>query len=119
MTGRYDVVLTSSAKHALTKLPDKVVHSVAEFIDGPLADNPHRVGKPLTSSWEGHYSARRADWRIIYRIDDRRIVVEVVSIGHRENVYRPRCNPVAGQSKKVFARVMASLSHTTSPGRSP
>src|SRR5215469_12570595 len=39
---------------------------------------------------EGLYSARRGDYRMIYRIDDRRRRVDVVAIEHRSDIYRPR-----------------------------
>jgi len=58
-------------------------------LDVALVENPYRVGKPLTS-WEGYYSARRSEWRIIYRIDDHRVLVEVITIAHRADSYRPR-----------------------------
>jgi mRNA interferase RelE/StbE len=88
VNNHYRIVLTASARRMLHKLPTKVAHACLEFLDGPLSENPYRVGKPLTSSWEGHYSARRGDWRIIYRIDDGQILVEIVTINHRADVDR-------------------------------
>lgn len=90
MTDRYTVVLASGAQRALRKLPEKVAHACVSFMDGPLAENPYRVGKPLTSSWEGHYSARRGEWRLVYTIDDHQVLVEVVTIARRADVYRSR-----------------------------
>ncbi len=48
------------------------------------------MGKPLVSPWVGNYSARRAEWRVIYRIDDHQVLIEVVTIAHRADVHRPR-----------------------------
>ena len=39
---------------------------------------------------EGLHSARRRDYRVIYRIDDERRLVTVVAIEHRSDIYRPR-----------------------------
>ena len=54
-----------------------------------MAEDPYRLGKPLTSSWEGNYSARRSEWRIIYRIVDHRFLIGVNTIAHRANSHRP------------------------------
>lgn len=61
-----------------------------EFLYGSLAANPQRVGKPLKLDFEGLHSARRGDYRIIYRIDGVRRRVDVIAIEHRANAYRRR-----------------------------
>lgn len=61
----------TAAKKALTDLlPESVAIACWEFIRGPLAQNPQRVGKPLGGSLEGRYSARRGEFRVIYQIFD-------------------------------------------------
>lgn len=80
-----DVAWTATSKRALTRLPEKVATAVVEFIYGPLAANPQRVGKPLRFDLDGLHRARRGDFRIIYRITDR---VTIVAIEHRADVYR-------------------------------
>lgn len=88
----YQVGLTRAAKNALTDLlPEPVAIACWEFIRGPLAENPHRVGKPLRDRLEVRYSARRGEFRVIYRIFDERVVVRVIHmahIAHRRDVYR-------------------------------
>ncbi|ETW22000.1 type II toxin-antitoxin system RelE family toxin [Mycobacterium gastri] len=85
----YQVELTRAAKNALTDLlPEAVAIACWEFIRGPLAENPHRVGKPLRDQLEGRYSARRGEFRVIYQIFDERVVVRVIHIAHRRDVYR-------------------------------
>lgn len=64
--------------------------AVLEFCSGPLAENPHRVGKPLRGPLAGFYSARRGEYRVIYSIFDEEVRVEVVLIARRDNVHRPR-----------------------------
>ena len=58
-------------------------------ITGPIAENPHRTGKPLTGELEGLWSARRGDYRIIYTIVEEDRVVMIHRIQHRRHVYRP------------------------------
>lgn len=66
-----------------------MVAVVAEFLAGPLALNPQRVGHPLRGRFAGEWSARRGTYRIRYRIDDDRVLVLVVRIAHRADAYRP------------------------------
>ncbi len=77
------------ALRALRRLPEKVATAAVEFVYGPLAENPHRVGHALRFELEGLHSARRGDHRIVFRIDDRRVVL-VMGIEHRSDVYRRR-----------------------------
>lgn len=85
----YRVTYTRRARRAISEdLPEPVAAACIEFIGGPLAANPHRVGKPLLGSLAGLHSARRGDFRILYRIDERDITVLIVIVEHRRDVYR-------------------------------
>jgi mRNA interferase RelE/StbE len=85
----YRVELTRRARRDLSEqLPEAVAAACWEFIRGPLAEDPHRVGKPLRHDLRGLFSARRGEFRVIYEIFDHRIVVEVVTVQHRRDVYR-------------------------------
>ena len=91
MTGSVCAIAwTAAARRALTRLPEKVATAVIEFLYGSLAENPHRVGKPLKLGLEGMHSARRGDYRVIYRVDDDQRLVTVLAIEHRSDLYRPR-----------------------------
>lgn len=85
MAPAYDIAWTPTTRRALTRLPETVATAAVEFIYGPLADNPQRVGKALRFELEGLHSARRGDYRVIYRIGD---VVTITAIEHRADVYR-------------------------------
>ena len=86
----FAIAWTAAARRALARLPEKVASAVVEFLYGSLAESPHRVGKPLKLGLEGMHSARRGDYRVIYRIDDEQRVVTVLAIEHRSDIYRPR-----------------------------
>ena len=92
MTGEsgapFEIYWAAPARRALRKLPEKVATAAIEFIYGPLADNPSRVGRPLRFELEGRHSAHRGDYRVVYRTDERRRRVEVLAIDHRSDVYR-------------------------------
>lgn len=85
MAEPYAIAWTPTAKRAVARLPEKVATAAVEFIYGPLAANPQRVGKALRFELEGLHSARRGDYRVIYRISD---VVTIIAIEHRADVYR-------------------------------
>lgn len=85
----YRITWSRQARRALSQdLPEPVAAACVEFILGPLAENPHRVGKPLREPLAGLHSARRGEFRVIYRIDDAEIIVHVVSVKHRRDAYR-------------------------------
>jgi len=84
----YTVVLSPSAKRAIERdLPEAVAIAVVDFLYGPLAEDPYRVGKPLRLELEGYRSARRGQYRIIYSIHDDEVLVRVVRISHRADAY--------------------------------
>ena len=67
----------------------RVAAAVAEFVYGGLAQEPRRVGKPLRDELVGMYSARRAEYRIVYQIDEAKDEVMIVRVGARRTIYRP------------------------------
>lgn len=88
--GDHVIAWASPARRALSRLPEKVATAAVEFAYGSLAANPHRVGKQLRLELAGLHSARRGDYRLIYRIDDREHRVDILAIEHRSDVYRSR-----------------------------
>lgn len=89
MTGPYEVVFSRTARRALEEeLPEKIAAAAFEFIVGPLCENPHRVGRPLREPLAPLYVARRGEYRVVYRIVEARILIEIISIAHRRDAYR-------------------------------
>jgi len=89
VTEQYEVVFTRSARRALEEeLPEKIAAAAFEFIVGALRENPRRVGKPLREPLAPLYAARRGEYRVLYRIVDRRLVIEIVTVAHRRDAYR-------------------------------
>ncbi len=86
----FAIAWTTASRRALTSLPEKVATAVIELLYGSLAASPYRADKPLKLGLEGLHSARRGDYRVIYRIDDERHQVTIVAIQHRSDIYRPR-----------------------------
>lgn len=89
-SGDFEVAWTSTARRSLNRLPEKVATAIVEFVYGSLAANPPRVGRPLKLNLEGLHSARRGDYRVIYRIHTDQRSVDVIAVEHRADAYRPR-----------------------------
>lgn len=86
----WTVELAGSAIRDLDRLPPRVVPAVIEFIYGPLAENPRRLGKPLREDFAGLWSARRGPYRVLYELEDEKTRIVVARIRHRAQVYRGR-----------------------------
>jgi mRNA-degrading endonuclease RelE of RelBE toxin-antitoxin system len=86
----YDLEITAEGRRHLDRLPEKIYPAVMAFMFESLALNPHRVGKPLVAEFFGLWSARRAEYRVIYQIDDDRRVVTIHRVAHRGDAYRRR-----------------------------
>lgn len=89
MTQPYTIAWSGPAKRAIAKeLPESAAAAALELIMGGLRDDPHRVGRPLQPPLDGVWSARRATYRVLYRIDDANHTVVIESIRHRRTAYR-------------------------------
>jgi mRNA interferase RelE/StbE len=84
----YTARFTATARRDLDRLPPRILSAVIEFAFGDLAREPHRVGKPLGRELAGQFSARRGPYRLLYRIDDAQLIVWVLRVDHRADVYR-------------------------------
>ena len=82
----YAVELLPSAAKALVKLERPLQIRVARRIDR-LSKDP-RAGAFKLSGNDDVWRVRIGDYRILYRIEDDRLVVLVIRIGHRREVYR-------------------------------
>lgn len=86
---RWRVVVAKSARRQFSEqLPEAVAAACYEFLAGPLASNPRRVGAPLRKPFEGQWRARRGSYRIRYRIDTATETIFVLDVEHRRDAYR-------------------------------
>lgn len=83
---KYRVLIKASAAKELEKLPKKDRAAVAKRILA-LGDEPRPPGCQKLSGGE-KYRIRQGTYRILYIVEDDKIVVVVVKIGHRRDVYR-------------------------------
>jgi len=83
---RYSIVLKASVRKDLRGIPKKDVQRILARIES-LADEPRPRGAEMLTG-DDKYRVRQGDYRILYRIEDDRLMVCVVRIGHRREVYR-------------------------------
>ena len=87
---RWTITWSATAARGMNRLPARVVDAVAAFVEGPLAEAPHRVTKPLHAPFEGKRSAYRGSYRILVEIDEPAHTVRIYDVVHRADAYRPR-----------------------------
>ena len=82
----YTVVLSPVARKQLLKLPSVTAKRIEKAI-AALTDNPRPKGAKKLKGADDLYRIRMGNYRVIYQVQDRALVVLVVKIGHRQGVY--------------------------------
>ena len=83
---KYKVVIKKSAVKELERIPKEALRLVAKRIQS-LADDSRPAGSKKLSQQE-RYRLRQGDYRIVYSIHDEDLIVRIVKIGHRREIYR-------------------------------
>lgn len=83
----YSIAFGKAAKRQFDKLPRPARQRLGEAI-AELASDPRRAGVVKLSGEDGLYRVRGGDYRAIYQIQDERLLILVVKVGHRREVYR-------------------------------
>ena len=63
----------------------RIVNWLKENLEG--CENPRRLGKALSGEWSGYWRYRVGDYRIIAKIEDDKVIIFVVKIDKRGEVY--------------------------------
>ncbi|MDP2653080.1 MAG: type II toxin-antitoxin system RelE/ParE family toxin [Candidatus Omnitrophota bacterium] len=85
---KYKIEVKKSAAKEIASLPSQVIPKILAKI-GSLSDDPHPVDCVKLSGDE-MYRIRCGDYRILYSIENDILVVYVVKVGHRRDVYRQK-----------------------------
>ncbi len=81
----YQVRIERKAQKKLEKIPDPYYSNIkAAVLD--LANDPRPQGYKKLKGREA-YRIRVADYRVIYEIQDTELIVDVIELGHRKDVY--------------------------------
>ena len=86
----YHVLLSDQARKELKKMDRYVSSLILGWIRKNLegCENPRSIGKALTGDMSGAWRYRVGDYRILCEIHDKDIIILVLSVGHRREVYR-------------------------------
>jgi mRNA interferase RelE/StbE len=85
---RYELIIKPTAEKSLDKLP----HSVRGRVVGglkQLRDNPRPAGSVKLAGDENLWRIRIGSYRVVYEIHDAKLVILVLRVAHRKDVYRP------------------------------
>ena len=86
----WTIEVSGTAKKQLARLGRSEAKRITRFLGERLAfqTDPRQLGDALTGPLSGSWRYRVGDYRIICRIKDQKLVLLVLSIGHRSDVYR-------------------------------
>ncbi|HRI62554.1 MAG TPA: type II toxin-antitoxin system RelE/ParE family toxin [Saprospiraceae bacterium] len=85
----YNVLLSKSAQKQLRKLPANIADLIEQRLLG-LEENPRPPGCKKLVGEENAWRIRIGDYRVLYEIQDQVLIVRVVDIDHRKDVYKKR-----------------------------
>jgi mRNA interferase RelE/StbE len=83
----YKIVFRKSAEKQLLKLPKQLGLKIIELIKS-LSENPIPFSAQKMSGFENIYRLRSGAYRLVYSIDKEVLVIEIIKIGHRQNIYK-------------------------------
>lgn len=86
----WTIEFAPEAAKELRKLDKREAGRILRTLEERIAtlEDPRALGAPLTGEHSGYWRWRIGDYRVIARIEDGRVVILVVRVGHRREVYR-------------------------------
>jgi len=82
----YEVLIKPAAQRQLKKLPRTVQADLIALIE-QLAQDPRPAGCKKLRGRQSQYRVRLGDYRVIYSIEEEALVVRVIKVGHRRDIY--------------------------------
>jgi mRNA interferase RelE/StbE len=82
----YRIVITPKAQREIKSLPRAIQDRIRPAIRA-LRDNPYPPGMQKLKVIEDHYRIRVGDYRVVYAVEGEHVLVIVVTVGHRKDVY--------------------------------
>lgn len=84
----YKVVYLDRVQDDFKKLDKTTIKKILTRIETHLAAHPKEFGKPLKGEFQGYWRYRWGDYRVIYKISEKEILILVLRVGHRRDIYR-------------------------------
>ena len=84
----YKFISTIKFKEDLSKLDNSVVKTILKYIKKlELSDNPKAYGKELSGNMAGLYRFRINNYRLITKIEEKKLIIYALGLGHRSKIY--------------------------------
>ena len=84
----YKFISTIKFKEDLSKLNSSVVKTILKYIKKlELSDNPKAYGKELSGNMVGLYRFRINNYRLITKIEEKKLIIYALGLGHRSKIY--------------------------------
>ncbi len=83
----FQITFTPAARRQLAKLPASAKQALAPLIEA-LAADPRPAHSKLLVNARGLWRVKAGDYRVLYRVEDTRLVVLVVKVAHRRESYK-------------------------------
>lgn len=85
----YEVVFTEKALKSLKKMDKYISSLIIGWVEKNLqgCTDPRQFGKGLTANRSGQWRYRVGDYRLLADIQDEKIIILIINIGHRRDVY--------------------------------
>lgn len=84
---RYRIEYGEDARRNIKKFPKNIQERIIRAIEKRLTISPSEVGKPLIHEWKDHKRIRVGDYRVVYKIIEDKVIVLIVEIDHRKDIY--------------------------------
>ncbi len=83
----WSVTYVKSAVDEVTELDGPAKRLIKKAIEEKLMIDPLKFGRPLRRSLSGLFKLRVGNYRIIYQVKENEVIVVIVKVGHRKEVY--------------------------------
>ena len=85
----WEIEYSEKAARELLKIDRDVARRIKKYLDERIAtdEDPRRFGEALTENLSGLWKYRIGDFRVIAEIQEERLIVLVIRVGHRSKVY--------------------------------
>lgn len=83
----YRIIWNEKALKDISKLDKQAAIRIKNKVNQHLCKAPQKLGEPMKGSFAGLHRYRVGDYRVIYKIQDEMLIISIIRIGHRKEVY--------------------------------
>jgi mRNA interferase RelE/StbE len=84
---QYEIFWKLSAKKELKKIDKRYIKKIIDEVE-VLSNNPYPKNHKKLIGSKNLYRIRINDYRVVYKVEDERLIIEIIRVKHRKDVYR-------------------------------